>query len=300
MRAAYWYPPGEDLATGTPVVLDDGKPSPMFVRPGAGGLEVPEWTIRAVASPGIPGAMFNGASMGVRAVTLPIYLTAPDRASLRAAWGDLVATLDPEDGPGKLVIGNMLGGSSGGMRWLSAVYAGGLEGDESAMSLGDREPWWQFNLQFRALDPFWYSMEDIAASWLPQVGTPRFPMVFPYTFTRPALVPEVELDVSGNAKCWPTWTMTGPFTRMRLTNDRSGEWVQVTRALPDAGATAVLTTKPGERALRTPAGVNIYRQLSGVPFPLRAGDTVSVAAVGALAGGMRLDMTAREAWRTAP
>lgn len=259
-RAASWYPAGRDPADGNPVVLDDGSPGPMFVRPGATGLEAPTWTVTLVSTPGVTGARFQQAVAGTREITIPIHLCAKTRTEMRAVKNSLIRAINPEGGPGILELSDAVTTESATQRCISAVYAGGLEGDESVMRVGDRDVWWEFEVKFTGLD-HWYSADLLHATWRGKASTPFFHSgpFLPFTLAPQGVDVDVELEVQGDAGSWPTYELTGPFTRIRVTNPRSqrlepenvrpDSWWEIGRVTSSTEMLR-LVTKPNEESLR--------------------------------------------------
>lgn len=298
MRSAYWYPAGTDL-DGEPLVLDDGTGRTMFIQWGASGMLAPEWTIVASPSPGVPGAQLRAITMGVRTIKLPLYLKANDRASLMHGVRGLVSAMNPT-APGRLLVTDMLGTPSGTQRYINAIYGGGLEGDESAMRIGNVSPWWQFTLELQCLDPLWYSRDQVKATWQGAgVASTFFVGTFPWTLAPYALTDAaLPLDLAGDpgVPMWPSWTLSGPWTKHRVVNRRTGEWWEVSRAKA-ATDTIIVTTYPGRVSIRTSTGANAYglRTTGSKFFSLLPGDSVLLESAGTSAAS-RVDLAVDEAW----
>lgn len=298
-RSVVYFPAGEDPVTGSGVTLMGDGTALSEARGGVGRL-APTWNVVFAESPGVAGARWVSARKTQRAYTVRLNVRGANRGILADAMADVIAGLTPEAGPGTLVVAARIGSEYGRVRRISAVYAGGLEGDE--VWSWQRATNAQFVLRFLTEDPVWYTLEPVLASWSPRTPEPFFPMVLSSGdafLSQAGLIPAAVLDIAGDTESWPRWSVTGPFARMRVTNDRSGEWWQVSRGAEDAPDSVVLTSKPGVVSLRTTAGVNVYRQLSGRPFALLAGDSVTVEVDGQ-SSTTRLDMAVDEAWLTEP
>lgn len=299
VRAAKWYPAGVALS-GEPIVLDDGTPGPMYVMKGATGIEAPPWTVSVAQSPGVRSASFDRAVPQVRSIKLPIHLRGSTRAELRRVKADLIRAINPEAGPGTLVLSDGFGEDSGTERSITAVYNGGLEGDESAMRIGDRQAYWDFTIEFLGLD-VWYSLEPTVATWTGRPGVPFFPRKFPYALAPYGVITGIPLELDGDTQSWPSYTLAGPWSRARFTRDATGESWEIVRGQDYLTETLTMNTDPslslGPRTLDGQSRYSWLRFQSDL-FPLSPGDTVSVEA-DSVTSETLLTLTVVPAWLTA-
>lgn len=306
-RSALWFPAGTTVGDlDRAVTLDDGSPEPMFVMKGATGIEAPSWNVELQTTPGVRGARYIGAVSDPRSIKLPIHLCAPTRPEMRRIKEELLDAINPDTddagGQGVLMLSDAVGEDSGEYRCIDAVYAGGLEGDEASIKVGDRQVWWEFELQFTGLD-FWYSPEPVIAEWAGQAGVPFFPFnISAWRLSPYGLTNTIPLDLGGNAKSWPTLTLSPPFSRIRVVNTRSGSWWQIGRGGDDEGAAVLVDGTPGAVRVRDSAGGNLFRQLTwdgSDPFGIRPGDSLTVESDGA-AQSTRVHLEVVPHWKSAP
>lgn len=296
LRTCRWFPAGATF-NDEPFVLADGTNAVPFLA-GAAGLLSPGYSVITSELPGVRGSRFGSAVAKPNVVAVPILVEGDTYAALRRKRSELIEALVPGRGPGMLELSADLSTDAGESRWCPAVYAGGLEGDESLSISGPT--WWRPVLRFQPLD-LWYSTEPVTARWAGRVGNNFFPFSFPFTLAPYGLDVLTPLDLGGNAESWPSFTLTGPFTRVRFTNVRTSEWWEVLRSNDERNVPLVVSTKPGEVAVRTAAGVNAYglRTAGSQFFALSPGDLVNVVADG-VSGATRFDLTVWPAWLTAP
>lgn len=292
-RFAYWYPAGADMTVDAPIVLHDSAQRNARVMVNHSGWDAPPWETTLTRSPGIDGAVLHDVTLGSRQLTLPVFIRAANRDEVLAWKSMLVQAMNPRNGAGTLLLADGIGEPFGRARYARAVYRDGLRGDGTL----EGSDWWRFTVTLDALDPYWYTAEPVTAEWAGQAGAPRFPWSFPWSFSTGGVDVVTPLEISGDAPAQPLWTLTPPFTRVKVTNDRSGEWWQVQRSLDDQWIPLTLSAPP--TLVRDDAGVNRYSQLTAGSrlFDLLPGDTVSVQVNGTSAA-FRLSLTAGEAWLT--
>lgn len=279
---------------------------PLRVLRATFGMEAPTFDFQVFKTPGVDGATMGSTVTASRdEVRLPLFMWALNRAHMRELRSELIAAIRPTNTGGFLELSEDVGTDSGDVRRLSAVYRGGLEGDGTDM--GDR--WWAFTLRFQALDPYWYSTKPITASWSGLPATPFFPFTLPWSPSRSGVVAVDVLDVRGDADSWPSFDLRGPFTRVRVTAADGTHFWEVTRPTSESEMLR-LVTKPGGESLRlltSPDGVawsdrgSRWGALHPDSWftPLRFRDQVTVDVDGT-SDGTRVELSAPEAWNTAP
>lgn len=291
-----WFPAGTTF-DDPPVVLHDDELVPYRVLRDVEGLVAPSWSFDSSSMPGVDGVQFS-APKASRSPLVPVFMWAESRAQLRALTSDLVAALDPARGAGKLLLSDQLGEDSGAQRWCKVIYRGGLEGVGADMGRN----WWRFVLKFEAEDPYFYSVEPHVATWTGKPGVPFFPRRFPYVMSPTGLVVGSPLDLEGTAKSWPSYQLSGPWTRVKFTRNSTGESWEIARDQNYLTETLTMNTDPrlpqGPRTLDGQSRYSWLRFQSDL-FPLSPGDTVSVEADGATSDSL-FTLTVVPAWQTQP
>lgn len=296
-RTIIWYPAGVDPLNpdGSEVVLENPTGDGVFREVvGAAKFFAPSRRIISNETPGIDGARFESVTTVARDPEYRFRCAATDPVAFNEAMEYLVESL-MGDGPGILEITNRQGEDAGSRRQLRCIYTGGLEGDPLLLHGRDVKSW-AFTLKLTAFDPFWYSTVPVLARW---VGKPGFAL-FPFDPTNFRLSPwgvtnPVPLEMSGTKPAWPSFTLSGPWSRVRFTRDRDGMWWEKSRDGDDP-ETILVNTKPGEVSVSNLAGDNRYGQAVGSQFfSLSRDDTVSVDVSGST-GATDLSLVVNPAW----
>lgn len=294
LRSARWFPAdGSD-----PVVLSDGTWDYPFLA-GATGLLAPQVTVQVRQSPGVRGGRFESATVKPSTISLPVLVEGSDRAAFKARRAELIEALDPTAGPGMLELSADLYTGDGDVRCVSAVCLSGLEGDEAPNRSGDL--WWLPTVKFQTLD-VWQSVEPTIATWAGPVAVPFFPWdIGNWMISPDGVTPVLPLDLDGSATVdnYPTWTLAGPFYRVRIANPRTGLWWHVDRPTVE-GETVTVVCDPSEAAVTDDAG-SAYGSLVGgsVLWPLRPGDAPELIVQGAGATTL-VTLSTPARWLTGP
>lgn len=303
-----WYPAGVSFDEEPLVLLDPARLSHQVMK-GIGGFDLPNFSFASYATPGVDGVRFGGVTATRQAISVPVLVRASTRAEMRRLKSEMAVAMNPKRGPGRLVMSEDIGLSSGDRRFVEVMYRGGLEGSEAS---GGTDKWWQFTIQFEATDPYWYSTDLLRATWVGKPAADFFPFSFPLTLSDSGVDVDEVLDVTGDADTWPTFDMHGPFTRVRvrLDDDERQAFWEVQR---NTSSTEMLrlVTKPGEESLTVfdvPFGIPIRRADSNAwstlhPSswfePLRFQDQL-VLYVDGTSEATRVELTALEAWHMSP
>lgn len=200
---------------------------------------------------------------------------------------ELATMLDPRRGDGKLRV------TSGGVtRELVCRYSQGLELVEELPHI-QRAP-----LVFVGHDPLWRDVTptvrlvDIAA--LAFLKDPWFD----WSLVGSTALGRFVIDNDGDDVAWPVWIVQGPGGPVTLTNDTTGEVIEVDVSLA-AGEQLRIDTRPGAKTVVGPADENLYPQLSdrSVLWPLvRGAQTVTVTLPDAEAGVSNVRLEYRRRW----
>jgi hypothetical protein len=241
------------------------------------GLDAPPVETRT-APRSDAGAVLVAQRHTVRPVTLPLFF---DSVSHRE---DMAAFLDSMHlGPGHLRYVD----DNGRERILrSVVYDGGFEGDESQV----RYDWSQRVVNLLALDPYWYDtaqsmvLGPAEADYAFSDGAVAFNQASAFSgaavgisgsagFNDPVSFNAADVAFSGGAivtfppltspiGVWPTFTVHGPATYLRVTHMRTGEVIETApgTSIPD-GRTLLVITRPEDRTI-TLAGVDAWDRVT--------------------------------------
>jgi hypothetical protein len=303
-RLITWYPPGCDpmAPDGTEVVLQGSSeyvPSAFSELVGASGFGAAAYTATWASTPGIDGGSLRSVTAGVGEMTWRFLLETDTPAQFRREFRKLVAATTPKRGLGILQVGHEIGASEGDVRQTPALVVGGLQGDP-LLARGPDTTAWPFDLVLQTPDPYWYRPEPARAVWRGREGHPFLPLAFPWSLSPYGMEASDPLELDGDAESWATFTLSGPFSRARFTNDRTGKAWQIARS-STTGQSLTVTTKPGNVRVRTSSGGNAYGLLDPKSqlFPIAPGDSISVEADGA-EQSTTFVLEAPVTWLTAP
>lgn len=243
-RSAKWWVAGTSRAHDAPVILSDGSHEAPFLA-GASGLVAPGWTVSTLQTPGYRNSTYQGAVAKPGVAQIPVLIEGATPAEFRAKRDDLVDALNPERGPGLLELSADLQTEDGAVRWVSAVYTGGLEGEESPGTSGST--WWRPVIKFQTLD-LWRDVEPAVGVWKGKPTVPFFGPLFPLKFSPIGVDVVSALDLDGNAPTWPDYVLQGPFLSIQAANSRTGEAWRIARETVDTEA-LVIIGQPGEQAV---------------------------------------------------
>lgn len=298
-RSITWFPPGVDPRNpdGSEIVLEGDPASPFEELVGADGFGAPSWDLAWSFTPGIDGGQLNQVSSGIGEQTWRFLLKAASPPEFKAAFRALVLATNPKRGVGIFQVADFIGTDHGDVRQIRAVCAGGLRGD-ALLARGADTTEWPFDLQLATPEPYWYSTEPVTASWQGKPAWPTFPMQFPIRMN-PWGVDLVDvLVLDGDIESWGTYSLAGPWSRVRFTNDRTGQWWEMTRS--NSGEGLLVRTKPGEVSVQNLLGENRYGFTAGSQlFALEPGDSMTVTADGATEDTV-FQVEVTPTWLTAP
>lgn len=120
----------------------------------------------------------------------------------------------------------------------------------------------QESMDFIALDPLFFnaSQSVIALSVANQVQL-VFPITFPITFGLSGLVMTTgSITYLGTWKSYPTITLTGPYTRVVITNLQTGVSLYMSVAIA-AGEQRIIDLTPGSQSIVDQNGINRFSDL---------------------------------------
>ncbi|WP_329390273.1 phage distal tail protein [Streptomyces sp. NBC_01716] len=220
--------------TGLVTMLTDWERG-WVVQTGAKGLDMPTYAFSQDESPGIDGYEIREVRALGKDIILPIAFWANDsRQAYLQRRRQFIRSVNPKRGPGILTLTQ----PDGAVRTIGAIYAGGLEGDESRDAAGER---WCINvITFACPKPHWIGGE-VTTEWRSAVDTEFFPFL-PLSVGDSQVLGEVAVDNDGDDDAYPIWSVTGPATGVTLSNSTTGESLALTRSI-DEGDEIVIDTR---------------------------------------------------------
>ena len=217
-----------------------------------------------------PGSRLREARVRPREVDLAILFKGSSESVLRTNLRTWLHRLDPARGDGKLRIT----APDGSQRELFCRYATGMQGDETPSTRGTC--WQKALFVLRAVDPFWYAVSPVVATYTVGAAAPFFPF-FPLVLATSGVFAAPVIANGGDVEAWPVWAIDGPCTSLTLTNLTTGKALGLTATLL-AGESIAIDTRPGRKTVtKTDVGgatSNIFSSLSATSslWPLIKGD----------------------------
>ena len=216
-----------------------------------------------------PGSRLREARVRPREVDLAVMLNGTTESILRQNLRAWLYRLDPSRGDGRLRVT----GPDGSQREIICRYSTGMQGDETPSTSGQ---WWQKALfVLRAVDPFWYSVSPIVATYTVGAAAAFFPF-FPLVLATSGVFASPTIVNAGDVEAWLVWVAVGPCTSLTLTNLTTGKVLALTATLV-AGETVTIDTRPGYKTVvKTSIGgttSNLFSSLSNTSslWPLMHG-----------------------------
>lgn len=276
-------------ADGTEHTLD-GTNGVKVLR-GVEGRGMPPMTTISDTVAGLDGERVRMARAEPRDVAVPAVVSG-------ANWLDRVRTLaslfDPRRGDGVLRWGD---------RQLACRYSDGLELDEGEGVPGERQ---RMVLVFTAHDPMWLdaapSVELVDVDALAFLSADDADPWFGWSIVASDAAGGFTVVNDGDDDAWPVWTVQGPGAGMlRLTNDATGELLELTGMNLIGGEKLIIDTRPGAKTVRGPAGENLWPDMTddSTLWPIvRGSQQVTVELEGAVAGESNVRLEWLRRWLT--
>lgn len=218
---------------------------------------MPKVIFDADGVPGQPGEVFREVEHGSREFGVVFDVVASGESATRTAVRDMVKKLNPKRGAGRFRVTSPVGDQ----REITCRYSGGAELDEKVGE--DTGPDWQrFPVTFIAHDPYWYDVSPIEQTFTITAQAPNFFPILPIHLAASELAVDSSVDNTGDVQAWPVWTITGPGSGIKITNQTSGRYTWFPSLALVAGQTLVIDTRPGEKAVIVDGVTNVYSSLS--------------------------------------
>jgi hypothetical protein len=241
------------------------------------GLWSPPYRTSEDTYAGQDGTTLTALDADKRTVTLGLQIEGATETELRARWRRLVRAMRPKAGDGVLQAADEFGVTYS----LTCRYTGGLEGDGQAMFAGTLA---RAVVKLDAYDPWWYGEGQTVTLSLgaPSVFFPFFPLRLSPSTVQGQFV----IDLSdSDAPTFPLWTVKGPGDGLVLTNESTGQVIQINAPLT-SGQSMTIDTRQGFQSVRRNDGTNLMGFVSSDPalWALVEGvNTVTAALTGATA-----------------
>lgn len=230
------------------------------VAPGIEGLDIPATEILENRLAGMFGSFYVGTDVPAREIFLPLMVRATDMLDwfakrevfnkLTAPYADLSVRLTATR-------------PDGTQRWIDTYRkADGVVWDLNTWI--PRIAWQKFGVTFYAPDP-WFRGTDVVKTWVNGGTAPNFFPILPVELAPSRILgQDVQVEVGGDIRTPPLWTISGPMTSITATHvDTGREWT-LTAEL-DEGETAIVNTDPraGVEAPRVqgPGGVSWWQYI---------------------------------------
>jgi hypothetical protein len=231
-----------------------GQPD-LEVLHGVDGRFMPPVRFVGERVPGADGERLRDVTLGVRDVGLPIEVRKDTAADLRTRIRQLLPTLDPKEGEGKLRVT----APDSSQRELLCRYAGGFEGTEDDQMSGLH--FQRALLVFRAFDPLWYDVNYTSQQFTGSGSSATFFPFFPLRLSSSEVFADVVISNTGDAEAYPEWLAEGPLTALILRNLTTGKLFELNVTLA-AGETVAIDTRPGQKTVTKQNGTNLFSSLT--------------------------------------
>lgn len=267
-------------------VAPDGTVTPLTGQPdldvhwalGVTGRFMPPITRVEDQVYGQAGGRLRAVRVGARDVNLPLTVIGVDELAVRGKLRSLIRLLNPQRGDGRLRVT----AADGTVRELTCRYSEGMEGRESRSDSG--QVFQRTVLVLRAADPYWYDVEQQSQTYTAgQAGMFFASPFFGLRLSSESVFGSQVVTNDGDVETWPVWTIHGPCTSITLSNDTTGETINLPIALT-AEQTVTVDTRPFRKTVRRDDGTNLYGSLSVMSslWSLPLGDsTVTISLPGA-------------------
>lgn len=227
---------------------------------------------------GQAGGRLRAVRVDTREVNLPLTVIGVDEAAVRSKLRSLIRLLNPQRGDGRLRVTSI----DGTVRELTCRYSEGMEGSEARGNMG--QVFQRAVLVLRAADPYWYDVEQQSQTYTAgQAGMFFASPFFGLRLSGESVFGTQVVSNDGDVETWPVWTVHGPCTSITLSNDTTGETINLPISLT-AAQTVTIDTRPFRKTVRRDDGTNLYGSLSATSslWSLPLGDsTVTISLPGA-------------------
>lgn len=155
---------------------------------------------------------------------------------------------------------------------------------------------WGFteSLRFIAADPTFYDpvLQSVTLDLSVAPAELEFPITFPITLGEALVDDTSNITYGGNWLAYPTLIVTGPISGFRITNEATGEFIQISHEL-DSGDTITISLPYGNKEVMHSNGTDLQGSVSPgsdlatfhlAPSPEAAGGVNPITIIGAGAG----------------
>lgn len=229
------------------------------------------------------GQKYRGGKAGPRDIEIPLDISAADRGALNTLLRDLELMLSPSYAPARLSFRTF----DGDEWWINVVresggdYKRGGPGGNGSTNINT-------SIVLRAGDPFWIRERVDDFDVFTSAGDPLLPYFAALKIASSQANGQRQMVNTGSSEAWPLWTLTGPATRLVLSNSAGDllDW----RGTLTAGQ-KIFFDSDNSTAVDS-SGVNRYPELEPAPkfWPVLPGSdvaTVNIEGVTPSVSGLR-------------
>lgn len=215
-----------------------------------------------------PGAVLRTVKTKPRDVDLALIARGDDEATLAMNIRSLASKLNPTE-DGYLIVTS----ADGTQRQLVCRYSAGFEGEQTLRY--SFRTYRLVTLHFHAQDPYWQDLTDVVNQYNVNnqaafLGTPFLPL----HIAGSSISGTFTVTNMGDVPAYPVWVINGPGDGIVLTNDTTGESIDLTGYTLAAGHYIQIDTRPLIRTVLLDGVTNLYSSLVGTPslWALQPGD----------------------------
>jgi hypothetical protein len=255
---------GEYLSWVDPTGLETPlNAEPYVVGWGRTGLWGVPTKIVSQQVPLLDGARFKFVEIDPNRPKIPLLITGGaggGEATLAQNRRALFQLLNPKRGIGTL----RSYAADGVIRDLPCYYSGGL--DSHVEDGGARGTGWAIvGLEFDALQPYWQDKDAFTSVYTPGAASNFFGTFFPLHISPAGVSSSFSLTNTGDAECWPVWTINGPGSAITLTNNTTGKSIALTAnggITLIAGQSVTIDTRPLFKTVKDQSGTSQFGKMT--------------------------------------
>jgi hypothetical protein len=264
---------------------------------GVSGMGAAPYTLTSDPHPR-GGARLRHVQAQPRVIVWPVLVKGADHQQFTDNWRSLARafTRTLREGPGLLEVAR----PDGRVRQIPVYYQDGWDGrGQTATGI----TWDSAVLTLWCEDPYW--VDRLPVTVHRETGT-LVDFLAPYpSISSGQVLGATTVTNPGDVEVWPTWTITGPATRITFTREDTGERFIIDPSTIDvaelgAGETVVVSTDPP--SVRGPGGANWIGALNwpeAALWSLPPGDTPVTFQLDGAGPGSAVDLTYHPRYETA-
>ena len=271
----------------------------VSVRRGARGLGFPKVTPAGDKLPYAPGVALRRLSTSAGLLELPLKLERSTAALLDTLMDDVRGWVGPrtERSATPETVWLRVTRADGAVREIEGVYAGGLDGDDSA----GISTWQLAMLNLYCPEAYWRDVTATVVTFTSGTGVSTWFPYWPYDLTPSAIFSEETITNTGQIETWPVWTITGPGSNPTVTNLTTGETLVLSGLTLAAGDVVTIDTSERGSTAKTildQNGVNLwpYATTASALWPLEVGANEILVELDGATGASAVELSYRRRW----